>query len=90
MIEQNIAMDAGTARVSDDRANQGVLRMDQEEGVSAEEQAGRRLRSKQPARQARFGTSTQILCKYHDKQEPRVDTCIKNGGEQQVERKRSC
>ena len=52
MIEQNIAMDAGTARVSDDRANQGVLRMDQEEGISAEEQARRRLRSKQPARKS--------------------------------------
>ena len=52
MIEQNIAMDAGTARVGDDRANQGVLRMDQEEGISAEEQARRRLRSKQPARRS--------------------------------------
>ena len=50
VIEQNIAMDAGTARVSDDGANQGVLRMDQEEGISAEEQVRRRLRSKQPAR----------------------------------------
>ena len=52
VIEQSIAMDAGTARVSEDRANQGVLRMDQEEGISAEEQAGRRLRSKQPARRS--------------------------------------
>ena len=52
VIEQNIAMDAGTARVSDDGANQGVLRMDQEEGISAEEQARRRLRSKQPARRS--------------------------------------
>ena len=41
-IEQNIAMVAETAKVSDDRANQGVLRMDQEEGISAEEQARRR------------------------------------------------
>ena len=32
-IEQSIVMDSGTARVSDDRANQGVLRMDQEEGT---------------------------------------------------------
>ena len=52
MIEQNIAMDAGTVRVSDDSANQGVLRMDQEEGFSAEDQARRRLRSKQPARRS--------------------------------------
>ena len=44
MNEQNIAMDDG--------ANQGVLRMDQEEGMSAEEQARRRLRSKQPARRS--------------------------------------
>ena len=36
VIEQ-IVMDSGTARVSDDGANQGVLRMDQEEGASAEE-----------------------------------------------------
>ena len=52
VIEQNIAIDAGTARVSDDRANQGVLRMNQAEGISAEEQARRRLRSKQPARRS--------------------------------------
>ena len=52
VIEQNIVMDSGTARVSDDGANQGVLRMDQEEGVAAEEQARRRLRSKQPARRS--------------------------------------
>ena len=37
VIEQSIAIDAGTARVSDDRANQGVLRLDQEEGISADE-----------------------------------------------------
>ena len=60
---ENIVMDSGTARASDstvmgsetarasdDRADQGVLRMDQEEGISAEEQARRRLRSKQPDR----------------------------------------
>ena len=52
VIEQNIVMDSGTARVSDDGANQGVSRMDQEEGISAEEQARRRLRSKQPARRS--------------------------------------
>ena len=49
VIEQNTEMDAETAKVSDDRTGQGVLRMDQEEGISAEEQARRRLRSKQPA-----------------------------------------
>ena len=52
VIEQNIVMDSGTARVSGDGADQGVLRMDQEEGISAEEQARRRLRSKQPARRS--------------------------------------
>ena len=44
-------MDSGTARVSDEGTDQGVLRMDQEEGIS-EEQARRRLRSKQPARRS--------------------------------------
>ena len=39
-------------RASDGRADQGVLRMDQEEGISAEEQARRRLRSKQPDRRS--------------------------------------
>ena len=52
VIEQNIAMDSGTARVSDEGTDQGVLRVDQEEGISAEEQARRRLRSKQPARRS--------------------------------------
>ena len=52
VIEQNIVMDSGTARVSDDGADQGVLRMDQEEGISAEEQARRRLISKQPAKRS--------------------------------------
>ena len=52
MIEQNIANNVGTARVSDDKANQGVLRMDQEEGFSADEHARRRLRSKQPAQRS--------------------------------------
>ena len=42
VIEQNIVMDSGNARVSDDGAGQGVLRMDQEEGISEEEQARRR------------------------------------------------
>ena len=50
MIEQNIVMGSENARASDGRADQGVLRMDQEEGISAEEQARRRLRSKQPDR----------------------------------------
>ena len=62
---ENIVMDSGTAResdsivmgsenarASDGRAGQGVLRMDQEEGISAEEQARRRLRSKQPDRRS--------------------------------------
>ena len=37
MIEQNTEMDAETAKVSDDRTDQGELRIDQEEGTSAEE-----------------------------------------------------
>ena len=49
VIDQSIVMDSGTARVSDEGADQGVLRVDQEEGISAEERARRRLRSKQPA-----------------------------------------
>ena len=44
VMEQNIAMDAENAKVSGDRANQRVLRMDQEEGISAEEQARRPAR----------------------------------------------
>ena len=65
VIGQNIVMDSGTtrtsenivmgsenARASDGRADQGALRMDQEEGISAEEQARRRLRSKQPDRRS--------------------------------------
>ena len=47
---ENIVMGSGNARASDGRADQGVLRLDQEEGISAEEQARRRLRSKQPDR----------------------------------------
>ena len=46
----SIVMGSENARASDGRADQGVLRMDQEEGISAEEQARRRLRSKQPDR----------------------------------------
>ena len=62
---KNIVMDSGTAResdsivmgsenarASDGRADPGVLRMDQEEGIPAEEQARRRLRSKQPDRRS--------------------------------------
>ena len=60
VIEQNIVMDSGTARVSDDGADQGVLRMDQEEGISAEEQARRRLRSKQPARRSLADDETRL------------------------------
>ena len=47
----SIAMGSGTARASDDRADQGVMRMDQEENISEEEQARRRLSSKQSAQQ---------------------------------------
>ena len=43
-------MGSENARASDGRADQGVLRMDQEEGILAEEQARRRLRRKQPDR----------------------------------------
>ena len=46
VIEQSIVLDSGTARVIDEGADQGVLRLDQEEGISAEEQARRGLRSK--------------------------------------------
>ena len=52
MIDQSIVTDSGTARASDEGADQGVLRMDQEEGISTEEQARRRLRSIQPARRS--------------------------------------
>ena len=52
VIEQNTEMDAETVKVSDDRTGTEVLRMDQEEGISAEEQARRRLRSRQPARRS--------------------------------------
>ena len=52
VIDQSIVMDSGTARVSDEGAEQGVLRMDQEKGISTEEQARRRWRSKQPARRS--------------------------------------
>ena len=52
VIVQSLVMDSGTARVSDEGTDQGVLRMYQEEGISTEEQARRRLRSKQPARRS--------------------------------------
>ena len=48
----SIVMGSENARASDGREDQGVLRMDQEEGISAEEQARRRLRSKQPDRRS--------------------------------------
>ena len=44
--------------MSDEGTDQGVLRMDQGEGISAEEQARRRLRSKQPARRSLTGDET--------------------------------
>ena len=49
---ENIVMGSENARASDGRADLGVLRMDQEEGISAEEQARRRLRSNQPDRRS--------------------------------------
>ena len=52
VIEQNIVIDSGTARASVDGTDQGVLRMDQEECISTEELARRRLRSKQAARRS--------------------------------------
>ena len=52
VIEQDMVIDTEASRVSDDRKEQGVLRMDEEEGVTADEQARRRLRSKQPARRS--------------------------------------
>ena len=48
----SIVMGSENARASDGSGDQGVLRMDQEEGISAEEQARRRLRSKQPDRRS--------------------------------------
>ena len=116
VIEQNTAMDSGTARVGDDGADQGVLRMDQEEGMSAEEQARRRLRSKQPARRSLTDNETvskrlkreatiaaikqEILKTAAERpdleQAHKFDASIRtlrspeNGGDQQVERKRSC
>ena len=52
VIEQDMVIDTEASKVSDDRPDQGVLRMDQEEGITADEQARRRLRSKQPARRS--------------------------------------
>ena len=120
VIGPNTDMDAETAKVSDDRTDQKVLRMDQEEDISAEEQARRRLRSKQPARRSltddkavtkrvkREATiaaikqeilnivnersemmeQAQVLCKHQNNEEPRVDSCVKNGRGQQEERER--
>ena len=51
ITSDSIVMGSETARASDDSADQGVMRMDQEEGISEEEQARRRLRSKQSAQQ---------------------------------------
>ena len=52
VIEQDTVMDTEASRVSDNRPEQGVLRMDEEEGITADEPAGRRLRSKQPVRRS--------------------------------------
>ena len=48
----NVVMGSKNAKASDGKGDQGVLRMDEEEGISAEEQARRRLRSKQPDRRS--------------------------------------
>ena len=106
VVDQSVVMDSGTARVSDEG----------KEDISAEEQARRRLRSKQPARRSLtddgtvskrlkrkatkilktvagrpdLETSTQISLKHQNIEESRVDSCIKNGRDQQVARKRSC
>ena len=39
-------------------------------------------------REARVVTSAQVQCKHQDNAEARVDSCVKNGGDQQVERER--
>ena len=92
VIEQSIVMDSGTARASDDGADQEVLRMDQGEATETRgDNCSDQTRvSQNCCREARFGTSTQILCKHQNIEEPRVDSCIEKGGDQQVARKRSC
>ena len=45
-------IDTEASKVSDDTPDRGVVRMDQEEGITADEQARRRLRSKQSARRS--------------------------------------
>ena len=52
VIEQDTVIDTEASRVSDNRPDQGVLRMHEEESVTADEQARRRLSSKQPARRS--------------------------------------
>ena len=52
VIVKDMVIHTEASQVSDDRPDQGVLRMDQEEGVTADAQAPRRLRSKQPARRS--------------------------------------
>ena len=92
VIDQSIVTDSGTARVSDERADQGVLRMDQEEPTETRSDncSDQTRVSQNCCREARFGTSTQILCKHQNIEEPRLDSCIEKGGDQQVARKRSC
>ena len=105
VIDKCIVMDSGTARASDG-ADQGVLSMDQEEGISTEEQADDETVSKRLEREATIAAikqeilktaaerpdleQAQILCKHQNIEDPRVDSCIDNGGDQQVARKRSC
>ena len=52
MIKQDMVIDTVASGVSDDRSEEGVLRMGQGQGITADEQARRRLRSKQPARRS--------------------------------------
>ena len=50
VTEQDVVIDTEALRVSDNRSDQGVLRMDEDEGIAADQEARRRLRSTQPAR----------------------------------------
>ena len=52
VTEQDVVIDTEALRVSDNRPDQGVLRMDEKEGIAADDEARRRLRSTQPARRS--------------------------------------
>ena len=80
--------------------------MDQEEGISTEEQADDETVSKSQEREATIAAIKQVIlktaaerpdleqaqipCKHQNIEKPQVDPCIENGGDQQVARKRSC